>query len=81
MTLAELVRTRRLARGWSQEELAAALTARGVRTKQSDISRLERGNVGQPRAARLLALAAVLDLTVGDLLAVSAWGRDAPRNT
>jgi transcriptional regulator with XRE-family HTH domain len=73
-SLGALIRTRRRELGWSQEQLADQVAACGDPTiRQSDISRLELGKVGLPRAARLRALAAALDLPLGELLARAGW--------
>lgn len=67
------VRLVREARGLSQRELARLLTEAGYRIDASAITRVERGE----RAARLpeaVAIAAVLETTVGELLGES----DAP---
>lgn len=72
-SVGEAVRARRLALGWSQEELAARASGAGLEVRQSDISRLERGRVALPRRARLERIAAALDLPLGELLARSGW--------
>jgi transcriptional regulator with XRE-family HTH domain len=77
-SLGTLVRQRRLALGLSQEDLAARVSDDRDAVRQSDISRLELGKVGLPRRARLLRLAAALDLAPGDLLARSGWARVDP---
>jgi signal transduction histidine kinase len=55
------------------------MVAQGDATfRQSDVSRLERSKVGLPQRERLFHLAAVLDLSVGELLARAGWaGADA----
>lgn len=73
-SLAETIRARRRELGWTQEELADRVAAAGeVRFRQSDVSRLERGRVALPRGDRLERIAAVLGLSVGELLARSGW--------
>jgi transcriptional regulator with XRE-family HTH domain len=67
-----MIQGRRLALGWTQEDLAERMAASGDATiRQSDISRLERGKIGLPRHTRLHALAAALALPLGELLARS----------
>lgn len=46
------VRRRRTRRGWSQDDLAAAMRARGWRWSQSEVSRIEKGErvLTQPEA-------------------------------
>ena len=72
-TLGGTIRRRRLELGWTQEQLAARISAEGEWLNQSDVSRLERGRVGLPRRARLERIAAALGLPLGDLLAHSGW--------
>lgn len=72
-TLGDALRIRRLELGWSQESVAARVVDLGGDLRQSDVSRLERGKVGLPRRDRLERIAAVLELSMGDLLARSGW--------
>jgi transcriptional regulator with XRE-family HTH domain len=73
-TLGDAIRTRRQELGWSQEELAQRIAAHGDEAfRQSDVSRLERGKVTLPRRERLEHIAAVLELSLGELLARSGW--------
>ena len=73
-TLGAAIKARRRQLGWSQEELAARVAARGdVAFRQTDVSRLERGKVGLPRCQRLAHIAAVLGYSPGELLALSGW--------
>ena len=69
-TLGMTIRARRIELGLTQEELAGRV---GGRLRQSEISRLERDVVTLPRRPRLEAIAAALDLPVGELLARSGW--------
>ncbi|MDQ3654733.1 MAG: helix-turn-helix domain-containing protein, partial [Chloroflexota bacterium] len=69
-TLGQFIRGTRLAMGLTQEELANRVGA-GVR--QSDISRLEKDMIEFPRRERLEAIAAALDVTLGDLLIATGW--------
>jgi len=57
----------------TQEELAELVSADGEYLRQSDISRLERGDVTLPRWPRLKRIADALALTPGELLARSGW--------
>ena len=78
-TLGEAIRIRRRELGLSQEDLARRIADHGdAAFRQSDVSRLERGKVTLPRRERLEHMAAVLGLSLGDLLARSGWtGADA----
>lgn len=69
-TLGAVIRERRIELGLTQEELAERI---GPTFRQSEVSRLERGRVALPRRRRLEAIAAALDLPVGELLAASGW--------
>ncbi len=69
-TLGQFIRGTRLAMGLTQEQLANRVGA-GVR--QSDISRLEKDMIEFPRRERLEAIAAALDVTLGDLLIATGW--------
>jgi transcriptional regulator with XRE-family HTH domain len=73
-TLGEAIKARRLELGLSQEELARRMVDHGDQTfRQSDVSRLERGKVALPHRDRLEHMAAVLGLSLGELLARSGW--------
>jgi transcriptional regulator with XRE-family HTH domain len=73
-TLGEAIKARRLELGLSQEELARRMIDRGDLTfRQSDVSRLERGKVALPHRDRLEHMAAVLGISLGELLARSGW--------
>ena len=69
-TLGQFIRTNRLAMGLTQEQLANQV---GEGIRQSDISRLEQERVEFPRRERLEAIAAALDVTLGDLLISTGW--------
>jgi transcriptional regulator with XRE-family HTH domain len=60
--------------GLTQEDLAARM---GGSASQAEISRLERGTIALPRRARLDALAAALEVSIGALLVHSGWLTDA----
>src|SRR5688572_24178143 len=72
-TLGGAIRRRRAELGWTQEQLAARISAEGEYVRQSEVSRLERDRVGLPRRARLERIAAALGLSLGELLARSGW--------
>lgn len=72
-TLGCVIRRRRLELGWTQEQLAERISAEDEYIRQSDISRIERGDIALPRRARLERIAAALDLPLGELLARSGW--------
>ena len=73
-TLGEAIRIRRRELGLSQEDLARRIADHGdAAFRQSDVSRLERGKVTLPRRERLEHIAAVLGLSLGELLARSGW--------
>ncbi len=73
-TLGAAIQTRRRQLGWSQEDLARRIAEHGDEAfRQSDVSRLERGKVTLPRRERLEHIAAVLGLSLGQMLARSGW--------
>lgn len=72
VSLGALIRARRAALGLTQEALAERIDPN---LRQSDISRLESDHIGLPRRQRLEAIAAALDLPLGELLSVSGWSR------
>jgi transcriptional regulator with XRE-family HTH domain len=73
-TLGDAIKARRLELGWAQIELARRVAASGDPTfRQSDVSRLERGNVMLPHRGRLERIATVLGVPLGELLARSGW--------
>jgi transcriptional regulator with XRE-family HTH domain len=69
-TFAQVIRARRREMGLSQEQFAALL---GEGVRQSEVSRLERGNVLMPRRERLQRIAEVIDVPVGELLMLTSW--------
>ena len=69
-TLGSVIRARRCELRLTQEELADRI---GGGMRQPEISRLERDGVMLPRRARLEAIAAALQMPVGELLARSGW--------
>jgi transcriptional regulator with XRE-family HTH domain len=70
MTLGQVIRDGRRAKGWTQESLARTIAGG---TTQSDISRLERDKITLPRRDRLERIARALDIPLGELLASSGW--------
>lgn len=76
-SLGQVVRQRRLELGLSQEAFAELL---GPGVRQSEISRLERGQVTMPRPQRLHRMAQVLEMPVGELLLLTSWANPAPPN-
>jgi transcriptional regulator with XRE-family HTH domain len=69
-TLGQVIRSRRLALGLTQEELADRI---GDGVRQAEVSRLECDRVALPRRRRLERIAAALDVPVGELLAAAGW--------
>ena len=77
-SLGSVIRARRKELGWTQEELAERISALDEYVRQSDISRIERDDIALPRRQRLARIAGALNLTLGELLALSGWaGADA----
>lgn len=68
--LGQIVRSQRVELGLSQEELAERI---GDGITQTQVSKLERGDVTLPRRARMELIAAALKLPLGELLARSGW--------
>jgi transcriptional regulator with XRE-family HTH domain len=69
-TLGSAIRIRRQEIGLTQEGLAERI---GDGVRQSDVSRLERDGIQMPRAARLRAIAAALEIEPGELLTRAGW--------
>ena len=74
-TLGKYVYDRRRALKLSQEQLADQI---GGNFGQSDVSRIERGFVQQPRMTTMVRMATALEVSVGDLLIASGWFDSAP---
>lgn len=72
-TLGVVIRRRRRELGWTQEQLAERISTDGEYVRQSEISRIENGKIDLPRRERLIRLAEVLSLPLGELLARSGW--------
>jgi transcriptional regulator with XRE-family HTH domain len=75
-SLGTFIRERRLELGLTQEELAARV---GLTTRQAEISRLEQGRIALPRRERLEAIAAALDVSLGELLVRTGWMTEGDR--
>ncbi len=69
-TLGQFIRERRMDLGLTQEQLAERV---GEGVRQAEISRLEQDRVSLPRRQRLEAIAAALDVSIGDLLVTTGW--------
>jgi transcriptional regulator with XRE-family HTH domain len=73
-SLGATIKACRRALGWTQAELADRVAAHGDWTfRQCDVSRLERRVVTLPHRERLIHIAAVLGVPLGELLARSGW--------
>ncbi len=72
-TLGSAIRARRRELGMTQQDLATLVNRGGDDMRQSDVSRLERGQVTLPRSHRLQQIAEALQLPSGDLLARGGW--------
>jgi transcriptional regulator with XRE-family HTH domain len=59
--------------GLTQEQLAELISSRDEFVRQTDISKIERGQIRLPRRARLERLAKALEMPLGQLLAASGW--------
>ena len=69
-TLGQFIRERRMDLGLTQEQLAERV---GEGVRQAEISRLEQDRVSLPRRPRLEAIAAALDVSIGDLMVTTGW--------
>lgn len=75
--LGATIRDRRTALGLTQEELADRMAALGDdNIRQSDISRIESGQVQLPRYERLVCLAQALELTLVELFTQAGWDEE-----
>jgi len=68
--LGNFVRERRQDLNLSQEQLAERV---GGNYGQSDVSRIERGQIELPRLGTMVSLAAALEVSIADLLVASGW--------
>ncbi len=66
-SVAEWVADRRRNRGWSQEELAALMTERGLQAHQTTVGKLERG-VQVPSLLQMWALLDIFEESITDVL-------------
>jgi transcriptional regulator with XRE-family HTH domain len=77
-SLGTFIRERRQELGLTQEQLAERI---GDTFRQAEVSRLEHDRITLPRRDRLAAVAAALEVTLGELLIRSGWmqvGDDFP---
>ncbi len=72
-TLGTAIQARRRELGMTQQDLAARVNHFGGDMRQSDVSRLERGQVTLPRNDRLQQIALALGIPSGELLAMGGW--------
>lgn len=76
-SIGEAVRIRRAQLEFTQEDLADKMAELGdANIRQSDISRIENGQVQLPRFERLHYLAVALDMSVADLLVEAGLATD-----
>jgi transcriptional regulator with XRE-family HTH domain len=75
-SLGTFIRERRQDLGLTQEELAARV---GPTMRQAEISRLEQGRIALPRRERLEAIAAALEVSLGELLVRTGWMTEGDR--
>jgi transcriptional regulator with XRE-family HTH domain len=69
-SLGTFIRERRQDLGLTQEQLAERL---GDTVRQAEISRLEKDRILLPRRERLTAIAAALEVSLGELLVRTGW--------
>ncbi len=62
-TMGERIRTLRVAKGWTQDELASRLTRRGAKVSGNAVSQWERGETANIRLQAFLALVDELGTT------------------
>lgn len=72
-SLGRVIRNRRRELGMTQQDLATLVNRSGDDMRQSDVSRLERGQVSLPRSQRLQHIAEALNMSSGELLARGGW--------
>ena len=73
-SLGTFIRERRQDLGLTQEELAERI---GGSVRQADVSRLETNRIALPRRERLEAIAAALEVSLGELLLRTGWMQKA----
>ncbi len=72
-TLGMAIQARRRELGMTQQDLAKRVNHLGGDMRQSDVSRLERGQVTLPRRSRVQQIAQALEMPPGALLARGGW--------
>jgi transcriptional regulator with XRE-family HTH domain len=72
-SLGTFIRERRQDLGLTQEQLADRI---GGSIRQAEVSRLEGGRIALPRRSRLEAIAAALEVSLGELLLRTGWMQD-----
>lgn len=72
-SLGEVIRRRRCELGLTQEALAERI---GGGMRQSDVSKVERGEVTLPRRRRLEQIAAALETSLGTMMTEAGWLED-----
>jgi transcriptional regulator with XRE-family HTH domain len=70
ISLGNFIRERRQDLGLTQEQLAERI---GETVRQAEVSRLEHNRITLPRRDRLTALAAALEVSLGELLVRTGW--------
>jgi transcriptional regulator with XRE-family HTH domain len=75
-SLGTFIRERRQDLGLTQEELADRI---GGSVRQAEISRLETNRIALPRRDRLDAIAAALEVSLGELMVRSGWMTNGDR--
>jgi transcriptional regulator with XRE-family HTH domain len=68
--LGNFIRERRQELGLTQEQLAQRI---GDTVRQAEVSRLENNRISLPRRERLAAIAAALEVSLGELLIRTGW--------
>jgi transcriptional regulator with XRE-family HTH domain len=68
--LGNFIRERRQELGLTQEQLAERI---GDTVRQAEVSRLENNRISLPRRERLAAIAAALEVSLGELLIRTGW--------
>jgi transcriptional regulator with XRE-family HTH domain len=68
--LGTFIRDRRQELGLTQEQLAERI---GATVRQAEVSRLESNRIALPRRERLVAIAAALEVSLGELLVRTGW--------
>ena len=70
VSLGQYIRQRRMELGLTQGELAGRI---GGTVGQSEVSRLEKDRITLPRRMRMMAIAAALQVSLGELLIRTGW--------